>query len=539
MARGFSSSGADTVYTPYLYHSRGFIKITGVSFNESTGKITITWDLGFIHDYSSGGSLISAAAAAFGGKLYDSEKNSDNGGLYKGDYMVHPAGTVTSQAGTVLKYAEAWGGTLTYLENKTHVIDATSSLTYGVRAQMYYGWGWEDRWTSSGCYENLNGGTLYFTLPQYDISYAANGGSSTPTTQPKNYNTNITLAKAISRTGYTFAGWKATNGTVYSAGGTYSANASTKMTAQWTANTYTITYNANGGTGAPAAHSYTYASEGTTNLSSQIPTRTGYTFLGWSLEPNATSASYSAGQGWNLNNANNYTLYAVWKINSYYLDLNAYLDGTYATGLGAYGTADITVNGTKVGNDVADYCSQHNYGSSYIVNDIKANSGYQYDGVSSGTLSGTIGAGSVGVVLNFSTIKPSNVRINGNSTGPFGIDVSWTGSGLNLNYTLYYKKSTENNYTLINCGTETSRSLTASEETTYDIYVAATNAGGTTNSSTIHITTPADQAKIRRKVDGKWVKGKAYYKKDGAWVKVKKIYVKVDGQWKIGNNYDN
>ena len=83
MARGFSSEGADTVYTPYLYHSRGFIKIKGVSFNESTGKITITWDLGFIHDYSSGGSLISAAAAAFGGKLYDSDITSDVRSYYQ------------------------------------------------------------------------------------------------------------------------------------------------------------------------------------------------------------------------------------------------------------------------------------------------------------------------------------------------------------------------------------------------------------------------------------------------------------------------
>jgi hypothetical protein len=36
-----------------------------------------------------------------------------------------------------------------------------------------------------------------------------------------------------------------------------------------------------------------------------------------------------------------------------------------------------------------------------------------------------------------------------------------------------------------------------------------------------------------------WIKGKTYYKKDGAWVKAKKIYIKVNGQWKIGNNYEN
>lgn len=73
-----------------------------------------------------------------------------------------------------------------------------------------------------------------------------------------------------------------------------------------------ITYNANGGSGAPAAQTYNYASSGTTTLSSTRPSRKGYDFKGWSLSSTATSASYSAGQGWNLNNKGNYTLYAVW-----------------------------------------------------------------------------------------------------------------------------------------------------------------------------------------------------------------------------------
>ena len=45
---------------------------------------------------------------------------------------------------------------------------------------------------------------------------------------------------------------------------------------------YIITYDANGGTGAPSPTEYTYATSGTVNLSSQKPTRSGYTFLGWS-----------------------------------------------------------------------------------------------------------------------------------------------------------------------------------------------------------------------------------------------------------------
>lgn len=65
------------------------------------------------------------------------------------------------------------------------------------------------------------------------------------------------------------------------------------------------------------------------------------------------------------------------------------------------------------------------------------------------------------------------------------------------------------------------------------------NALATENAVNTSITTPADQAKIRRKVDGQWVKGKAYFKEDGAWVKAKKIYKKIDGVWYINTNYDS
>lgn len=84
---------------------------------------------------------------------------------------------------------------------------------------------------------------------------------------------------------------------------------------------YTITYNANGGSGAPGVTTYYYGYN--TTLSSTKPTRTGYTFLGWSLNSTATSASYSPGQGWSGTNANNYTLYAVWKIITYTISYNA------------------------------------------------------------------------------------------------------------------------------------------------------------------------------------------------------------------------
>ena len=76
---------------------------------------------------------------------------------------------------------------------------------------------------------------------------------------------------------------------------------------------YTIKYNANGGSGAP---SNTTATASTTRksitLSSTVPTRSGYTFLGWSTSSSATSASYQAGTAYSFSYGST-QLYAVWK----------------------------------------------------------------------------------------------------------------------------------------------------------------------------------------------------------------------------------
>ena len=154
--------------------------------------------------------------------------------------------------------------------------------------------------------------TLTITVPalaSYSVSYAANGGSSTPSTQTKWYGSTLTLAGAISRTGYTFAGWKASNGTVYSAGGAYTTNAATTMTAQWTPVTYTVSYNANGGSNAPSSQTKTYGVNLT--LTSAVPTRPGWTFRGWGTSASTSTVSYAAGGTYTANAA--ITLYALWQ----------------------------------------------------------------------------------------------------------------------------------------------------------------------------------------------------------------------------------
>ena len=82
-----------------------------------------------------------------------------------------------------------------------------------------------------------------------------------------------------------------------------------EITVTITAKTYSVTYNANGGSGAPSSQTKRHGTVLT--LSSTKPKRTGYTFLGWSTSSSATSAKYNAG-GTFTSNAST-TLYAVWE----------------------------------------------------------------------------------------------------------------------------------------------------------------------------------------------------------------------------------
>lgn len=97
---------------------------------------------------------------------------------------------------------------------------------------------------------------------------------------------------------------------------------------------YTVSYNANGGTGAPS--SQTAVNGISFTISKTIPTRTGYAFNGWSKKSNATTADY-----WPENNltvSGNMTLYAIWVKTS---TANYYVKGD-VNGDGIINTIDLT-----------------------------------------------------------------------------------------------------------------------------------------------------------------------------------------------------
>lgn len=148
----------------------------------------------------------------------------------------------------------------------------------------------------------------------YAVTYNGNGGSGTVASQTKTSGQSFTTrANGFSRTGYTFTGWNtAANGTgnAYAANTTYPNFPDNAVTlyAQWTPVTYTVSYNANQGTGAPASQTKTYGVNLT--LSNAVPTRNGYSFVNWNTSQDGSGTSYSPGGTYSANAGA--TLYAQW-----------------------------------------------------------------------------------------------------------------------------------------------------------------------------------------------------------------------------------
>ena len=149
----------------------------------------------------------------------------------------------------------------------------------------------------------------------YTLTFDTNGGSTiAPITQ--DYGTAITAPADPTKTGYTFAGWTPAIPTTMPA-----ENMTIK--AQWTVNQYTLTFDTNGGSAiAPITQDY-----GTAITAPADPTKTGYTFAGWTPAIPTTMP------------AENMTIKAKWTVNQYTLTFDTNGGSTIAPITQDYGTA--------------------------------------------------------------------------------------------------------------------------------------------------------------------------------------------------------
>ena len=226
--------------------------------------------------------------------------------------------------GTSGTYAPTSGtyGSVVTISNPTKTVTVTGNAngtgaTVGSntsKAQTFSGW------TSTTVGSNAKTGTSATPSTVWSGSstkntYFRNLRESGTVTMVANWTAVSFNLPTVTKAGYTCTWNTASNGsgTSYASGASYTpsttASSSVTLYAVCTANTYTVSYDANGGSGAPSSQRKIYGV--TLTLSSTVPTREGYTFLGWSTSRTATSATYKAGENYTVNA--NLTLYAVWK----------------------------------------------------------------------------------------------------------------------------------------------------------------------------------------------------------------------------------
>ena len=180
--------------------------------------------------------------------------------------------------------------------------------------------------TSAKAYDKSEGITLYakWTPITYNIRLYSRGEYVKNIDNVTYGHLNLPSAEdaGITYPNYKFVGWNIydeQNWAMYTADRTYSTGLVTEqgktayLYAAWLEkDKYTVTYDANGGEGAPSAVEV-HVDEVIT-LSGSMPTRQDYTFLGWAASSDATAAEYQPGDSYTMGNSI-VTLFAVWSKN--------------------------------------------------------------------------------------------------------------------------------------------------------------------------------------------------------------------------------
>ncbi len=186
----------------------------------------------------------------------------------------------------------------------TTSVSSNASGTISVDVKLYSNWAYQ------GSQSDTETISASYSARTFTVTFNANGGNTpSPASKTVTYNSTYGTLATCTRTGYTLKGWytATSGGTKIETSTKVTITANQTLYAQWTANTYTVTYNANGGTVSPATKTVTYGSSYGTLAT---PTMSGYKFLGWYTSASggtqvtsSTTVSITAAQ----------TLYAHWE----------------------------------------------------------------------------------------------------------------------------------------------------------------------------------------------------------------------------------
>lgn len=191
--------------------------------------------------------------------------------------------------------------------------------------------------------------TATWTANRYAITYAGMDGAEAGGHQPAShtYGTATTVSDPT-KTGYTFAGWLVNDGSEAVKNLTLGAEAYTAdiiLTATWTANHYTVAFDANGGSGTMAPQAFTY--DAAQALAAASFTRAGHTFEGWNTAADGSGTSFADGANvvnLSAEDSGRVTLYAQWTEDAKY-SLSGQVNES--DGTGAAGATVILMQGAE------------------------------------------------------------------------------------------------------------------------------------------------------------------------------------------------
>ena len=309
----------------------------------------ITYNVSFDANGGSSGSLPSSFTIEYGDSKTIGRQKPLRTGYTFSNWNTSPDGSGTSyeSGGKYQGYSSAvlyaiWEAntyTVSLKPNDGSVSPSSITVTYGspygelpvpTRLNYYFG-GWyldtslKNPVTSDTIVATAKAHSLYAKWIEKDIFtvyYNSNGGENAPVSQQKKKNVSLTLSSTIPRrTGYTFEGWYTSadgTGRYYAPGGTYTDNSDIVLYAKWEPLKFTISFDANSGTGAPASQIKEY--DTVLTLTTEVPEKTGYVCTSWNTKANGTGTTYYPGGRYSEECSA--TLYAQWEERAYIISYN-------------------------------------------------------------------------------------------------------------------------------------------------------------------------------------------------------------------------
>ncbi|QJD84731.1 InlB B-repeat-containing protein [Cohnella herbarum] len=308
------------------YAFAGWLPIPPATMPAEDVQFTAQWTLNTntVSFDSNGGSAVAAQTIGYGFLASEPVEPTKNdwvfGGWYSDSALTNAYDFATQVTGDLTLYAEWLRSYTVSFDSKGGSPVADQKVNEGTKAiapdaptleeYVFSGWYRDEAFTTvydfttevvTGDIELYAKWTMDLKTT-YTVSFASNGGS-TVEAQTVNEGAVAKAPAAPTRSGHTFGGWYSDSGLTSPYGFTAGVTEDLTLYAKWTKNSYTVSFNSNGGSTVRSQS----VDDGDTAAKPADPTRSGHVFSGWYRD-----AGHSQAYSFTTPVTANVTLYAKW-----------------------------------------------------------------------------------------------------------------------------------------------------------------------------------------------------------------------------------